>query len=199
MQLGQLATRLEGEQNLQLHFIDGPIEKESTGDLIGIFPPPHLCWVISTPDGKTVDQDSAKQSFDYIRDIITEDGPFDGIIGHSEGAGVALELLLRHAMDHPLDPPFAICKWAIFFSRVGIDRESIGLDKYPPLGIPSLHVFDQSDTLLGTFGGSNVASEPGLAKTILHTRGHDIPRDSAMTNTIMAAIRDLQHRAALLR
>lgn len=197
MQLGQLATRLENEQHLELHFTDGPIETEGQEDMRAMFPGPYYSWVSMSPDRKLVDSESAKQALNYVQDIIAEDGPFDGIVGFSEGAAIALALLLRHATENPLDPPHAICKWAILFSCVGIDRELNKLEDDGLLNIPSLQILDPSDSLLGA-GGTNVASEPGLAKTIFHGRGHDIPRDSSMVNTIVAAVQDLQHRAMVV-
>lgn len=148
-------------------------------------------------DKKMVDTESAKQALDYVQDVMVEDGPFDGIIGFSEGAAIGLALLLRHAAENPLEPPYAICKWGVFFSRVGIDRELNNLEEDSPLGIPSLHVLDQSDILLGA-GGANVETEPGLARFIFHSRGHDIPRDNATANVIMVAVQDLQHRAIVV-
>jgi hypothetical protein len=193
-QLGQLVPRLEAEQNLELHFIDGLIETEGEEDMRGMFPEPYYSWCSMSSDKKLVNYESVKQALDFVQDIIVEDGPFDGIMGFSQGAALALGLLLRYASEHPLDPAYAICKWAVLFSCVEIDREKTQLDDDSLLSIPSLHVYDQSDSLLGT-GGSNVACEPGSAKLILHERGHAIPRDNVTVNRILDAVQDLQHRA----
>jgi len=194
MQLGQLVTRLEEEQNLELHFVDGLVVTEGQEDMKGMFPEPYYSWCSMSSDKKLVDYESVKQALDFVQDIIEEDGPFDGIMGFSQGAALALALLLLYAAEHPLDPAYAICKWVIFFSCVGIDREQNQLDHGSLLSIPSLHILDQSDSLLGT-GGSNVACEPGSAKFIFHERGHTIPRDNVTVNRILDAVQDLQHRA----
>jgi len=190
LQLGQLVTRLEEEQNLELHFIDGLIETECQEDMTGMFRGPYYTWFSMSSDNKLVDYESAKQALDFVQDIIVEDGPFDGILGFSQGAALALALLLRYATDHPLDPAYAICKFAIFFSCVGINEEQNG----NLLSIPSLHVFDKADSMLA-IGTSTAACEPGSAKLILHERGHVIPRDNVTVNGIFDAIQDLQHRA----
>lgn len=194
MQLGQLVTRLEKEQNLELHFIDGLIETECQEDMKGLFRGPYYSWCSMLSDNKLVDYESAKQALDFVQDIIVEDGPFDGIMGFSQGAALALALLLRHATDHPLDPAYAICKFAIFFSCVGINEEQNQWDDGNLLSIPSLHVFDKNDSMVA-IDTSTGACEPGSAKLVLHERGHVIPRDKVTVNRILDAIQDLQHRA----
>lgn len=63
---------------------------------------------------KTPHPDEIPQAHDLINEIIAEEGPFDGVLGFSQGATVAASLLLQHAIDHPdTAPPF---KFAVFFS-----------------------------------------------------------------------------------
>jgi hypothetical protein len=195
--LGPLVTRLEEEQDLELHFIDGLIETEGQDDMRGMFPEPYYSWCSMSPDNKLVDYESGNQALDFVQDILVEDGPFDGIIGFSQGAALALTLLLRYATKHPLDPAYAICKWAMLFSCPRIDRKQNHLDDDSLLSIPSLHVFDPSDSFLGT-GGSKVACQSSSAKLILHERGHAIPRDNVTVNKIVDAVQELQHRGAMV-
>ena len=143
----------------------------------------------------TVDLDSARRALDFVQETIDEEGPFDGVIGFSQGATLALALLLRHSTDHPLDPPYAIFKFAIFFSCVGIREDQNHWDS--KLGIPSLHVFDEADSISAKSTIAKELCEPGSAKLVVHQRGHDIPRDNVSVNAILAAIQHLQHRAML--
>ena len=51
-----------------------------------------------------------------LTEIIEEDGPFDGILGFSQGGSLAVAYLLQHEIDHPNEePPF---KFAAIFSSV---------------------------------------------------------------------------------
>jgi len=147
-------------------------------------------------DNTLVDYESAKQAMEFVQDIIVEDGPFDGIMGFSQGAALALALLLQHSTDHPLDPAYAICKFAIFFSCVGINEEQNRWDA--KLSLPSLHVFDKADSMLATSTLATEHCELGSAKLILHERGHVIPRDNKTVNEILDAVQDLQHRATMV-
>jgi predicted esterase len=163
----------------------------------GMFRGPYYSWCLMSSDNKLVDYESAQQALDLVQNIIAEDGPFDGIMGFSQGAALALGLLLRYATDHPLDPAYAICKFAIFFSCVGINEEQNQWDDGNLLSIPSLHIFDKNDSMVA-INMSTVACEPGSAKLILHERGHVIPRDKVTVNRILDGIQDLQHRAIVI-
>jgi hypothetical protein len=192
MQLGRLVTRLEQEQNMELHFVDGLVETEQAQNMMGMFPGPYYTWCTMSSDNSTVDYESGIQAMNFVQEIIAEEGPFDGIMAFSQGAALSLALLLRHAIDHPLDPAYAICKFAIFFSCVKIDLSEWDVK----LGIPSLHVLDRADNMLD-IGELQQAMEPSSAKFIYHERGHSIPRDEKSVNMILAAIQDLQHLATV--
>ena len=59
---------------------------------------------------------SAQDAIDYLYRVMEEDGPFDGILGYSEGATVAATLLLheqRRFETHGIPPMF---KCALFFA-----------------------------------------------------------------------------------
>jgi hypothetical protein len=51
---------------------------------------------------------------DYVQSVIDDEGPFDGVMGFSEGAAIATSLLIQHEIDHPKDPP--PFNFAIIFS-----------------------------------------------------------------------------------
>jgi hypothetical protein len=59
---------------------------------------------------------SAQEAIDYLYRIMEEDGPFDGIIGYSEGATVAATLILyeQHRFETYGIPPMFKC--ALFFA-----------------------------------------------------------------------------------
>ena len=190
MQLSQLATRLEQEQNCELCFVDGLIETECHKDMEGMSRGPYYTWCSMSPDNKYIDHDTAEQALNFVYDIIVEDGPFDGIMGFSQGANLALTLLRRFPIDQAWDSALASCKFGIFFSSVGVQEEQKDL---ATLSIPSLHVFDDADSNVPMLATRHC--EPGSVKTLLHHSGHAIPRDRATVDSILEAIQDLQHRS----
>lgn len=112
------------------------------------------------------------------------EGPYDGVVGFSMGAGLAATFLLQQAIHHPEKPfPF---KCAVFFSGAGpvdplaLERGEVRLldlddyNKLPPLGLPTVHIWGRNDTLSG--GEKLYAGcDPGERTLYLHEEGHAIP------------------------
>lgn len=64
------------------------------------------------------DARSYMQVFELLDQYIQAHGPFDGIFGFSQGAGIPLMYLIRHTHLHPgLPLPFRL---AVLFSRIGV-------------------------------------------------------------------------------
>ena len=59
---------------------------------------------------------NVKEAHDVIFEIIEEEGPFDGVLGFSQGASLVLSILMHHEINHPEKPPpfrFAILLCAV--------------------------------------------------------------------------------------
>jgi hypothetical protein len=69
----------------------------------------------SSEDGSTVNQ-SARRALDYLYRIMEKDGPFDGIIGYSEGATVAGTLLLHEQWRAEMEGREPMFKCGVFFA-----------------------------------------------------------------------------------
>jgi hypothetical protein len=91
--------------------------------------------VSSEDDGSN---QSARDALDYLYRIMEKEGPFDGIIGYSEGATVAATLILheqRRFEIHDIQPMF---KCALFFAG------------WPPMSpdLDSMVLADESDLMI---------------------------------------------------
>lgn len=89
-------------------------------------------------DDSSLSNQSAQDALDYLYGIMEEDGPFDGIIGYSEGATVAATLILheqRRFETHGIPPMF---KCALFFAG------------WPPMTpeLDTLVLADESDLII---------------------------------------------------
>jgi pimeloyl-ACP methyl ester carboxylesterase len=72
----------------------------------GVFPGPYLAWYPLIPTA-----DELESTREEVRRVIEDEGPFDGLIGFSQGAALAASLILQHSAEsNPL------VKCAIFFS-----------------------------------------------------------------------------------
>ena len=71
-------------------------------EIKSLFPGPYLCYY-PLPTYENV-----KAAHEYIEEIIDEEGPFDGVIGFSQGAALASSMMLEHAKSNPLNDLFKI-------------------------------------------------------------------------------------------
>lgn len=55
-----------------------------------------------------------KEAHDLLTTIIAEEGPFDGVMGFSQGASLAISYLIQHQIDNPDQPP--PFRFAVLFS-----------------------------------------------------------------------------------
>lgn len=89
--------------------------------------------------------ESAEEAMDYLYDIMETEGPFDGIIGYSEGATVAATLLLHEQKrfeDEGRQPMF---KCAVFFAgwppmRPELDGLVLADETDLTITIPTCHI-----------------------------------------------------------
>lgn len=63
------------------------------------FPPPYYCWTRSFGAG------SIDAAHALIEEAIDEHGPFDGVLGFSQGAAISVSFLLEHKTAYPDEPP----------------------------------------------------------------------------------------------
>lgn len=94
------------------------------------------CSVSSSEDGR-IDQ-SAAHALNYLYRIMEKEGPFDGIIGYSEGATVASTLVLHEQWRLETEGREPMFKCAVFFGG------------WPPLtpDLDGIVLADESDLMI---------------------------------------------------
>ncbi|KAL8958921.1 MAG: hypothetical protein Q9193_004113 [Seirophora villosa] len=120
-------------------------------------------------------------------------GPFDALLGFSQGASVAANLLLDQ--ERTSERPF---KCAVFFCGVPPVKRGRGdvilADEYgEAIKIPTVHITGARDP--GNFGGralKNLCSSEN-ASAYEHSQGHEVPRAPAVTKRMAALIRKAMH------
>lgn len=105
-------------------------------------------------DGNLVDLDGFADTVQFLVEYIQKNGPFDGVLGFSQGAGLAVLLLLvlsqddwRNRYNIPSDVPqfrlavilsgfrFQTPKFAEFYTRGKLD-------------VPTMHVYSAQDAII---------------------------------------------------
>lgn len=144
------------------------------------------------------DADSS-QACDYVEQQIEQhvDGPFDGVLGFSEGSSVAASLMLRRAVQGRA-PLF---KFAIFFCAVLTFRfdgkGAILADERPErINVPTFHVVGARDP--GRFSSLTLYNLCDRHLTALydHGKGHTIPW-GLPTEDITKGVREVTRRAQM--
>ncbi|KAF2259790.1 hypothetical protein CC78DRAFT_571633 [Lojkania enalia] len=83
----------------EMVFLEAPNTCEPSPEVLGFYPGPYLCWY----DTPTTAKVAAAHKF--VLDYVERRGPFDGVIGFSQGAALAASILLHHQLKSPSTPP----------------------------------------------------------------------------------------------
>ncbi|KAN0074876.1 Serine hydrolase FSH [Elaphomyces granulatus] len=89
-------------------FFEGDVPIIPQKSLADVFPGPYLTWVdVLTPQ-------RIARALSRIEEFIDEEGPFDGVLGVSEGSMISASLILKHQIEKPFSEP--LFRFAIFIS-----------------------------------------------------------------------------------
>lgn len=94
-------------------FINADFPCAAAPEFEGLFQPPFYKWY----EEYTVDKIDAVHR--HLETIIERDGPYDGVIGFSEGAAVAASMLLSRSNDDSSDTA-PLFKIAVFFNAIAV-------------------------------------------------------------------------------
>ncbi|XP_036926311.1 esterase OVCA2 [Sturnira hondurensis] len=100
-------------------------------------------------------------------------GPFDGLLGFSQGAALAAFV---YALSQAGDPRFPLPRFIILVS--GFCPRGLGLQEsilQGPFSVPSLHVFGDTDRVIPCQESMQLASRFTGSITLTHSGGHFIP------------------------
>ena len=169
---------------------------------------------VPVPNSDRVDH-SGQDAMDYLYGIMEEEGPFDGIIGYSEGATVAATIILHEQRRFETEGRIPTFKCALFFAGwppMSPDFDVLVLADQSDLSIniPTCHISKYHHKCLYVDGLSakhfEVGSlDPYLAGSIAlfnvcdmdsahlfdHGKGHTLPRDKHTVKELGDVIRTM--------
>jgi hypothetical protein len=143
-------------------------------------------------------------ALDQLDAYIAAEGPFDGVIGYSHGAGLAAMLLVRNKHLKPSNPP--LFRVAILFSPVSVydpvaylERQEVRvLDDVgggpPAIDIPVVIVYGDRDPRKDECKGVKAICNPKAVWEYVHDGGHEVPgvrAKGALPETIKFARRGI--------
>lgn len=184
MFLGRIRNLLP--PSYEYEFVDGIEGSEPAEGVNLLYSGPYLQYA-----GCSENVDAATA---YLEEIIEEEGPFDGVIGFSQGAAFAARLLLRHQEREPLAPPpfkmaVFFCASSLFYFKTAQEYEE-RMMRFAEIQVqvPTVHVIGTKDPHR-PFGLDLITlCDRKVRRTIDVAMGHEIPRDKVATEATRDAI-----------
>ena len=167
-------------------FAEGPHEVAQPGDQDvqscggGVEEVKRAWWLAPAEENQLRPRDTStcrgiEESLQTLENLLREEGPFDGVLGFSQGGAAAALLCAAIQKEQIAAPQF---RFALFFGAFAPrDPTYAAFIRDACLDIPSLHYFGESDNLvteertaeLHSFFGSDTALK------VPHPQGHCIP------------------------
>ncbi|KAJ5787578.1 hypothetical protein N7457_002568 [Penicillium paradoxum] len=141
---------------------------------------------------------SVLDAFDHTQRFIAEHGPFDAVMGFSQGAALAASLIIHHNRTRPAEPP--LFRAAVFICGAA-PWESSGQqqiepkpDTYP-IAIPTANIVGKADPLFPESQKLYELCEPAKAAYYDHGSKHMVPFDMKNTEEMTRAIQETVAKA----
>lgn len=133
---------------VEFDFVDAPFEGAPAPGIEKFFEPPYFVW------NRYYAPSEVSKVHEYARAVVAQNGPYDGVIGFSEGAALAAALLLEDAssIDRQYAPTFRL---AVFLNAVNLLSPSTELGKKMP-------EIDARNAMDAFTGGVNQHQYPAL-------------------------------------
>ncbi|XP_038884223.1 dihydrofolate reductase-like isoform X2 [Benincasa hispida] len=129
------------------HFIDAPFPSKGKSDVQGIYDPPYFEWFQFSKD--TTGYENFESCLEFIENHMLNHGPFDGLLGFSQGAALTAALPGLQAKGVALRKVPKI-KFVIIISGSKLGSPSLAAEKayFPSIACPSLHFLSNFHLLL---------------------------------------------------
>nr|CAH67099.1 H0818E04.16 [Oryza sativa] len=171
---------------LDLVFADAPFPAEGKSDVEGIFDPPYYEWFQF--DKNFTEYRNFDECLNYIEELMIKEGPFDGLMGFSQGSILsgALPGLQEQGLALTRVPKI---KYLIIIGGAKFQSPTVAEKAYANnIKCPSVHFLGDTD-FLKTHGEKLIESyvDPFI---IRHPKGHTVPRLDEKSLEIMLRFLD---------
>jgi hypothetical protein len=209
IQIGGIRQKLEN-QGHRFEFMNGKVDakveegtysppttqpKLTPSELEGIVDGPfYNHYARGSSPGSTV-----QEAFEHTRAIIATQGPFDGVLGFSQGAALAASMIIHHSKTRPAEPP--LFRVAVFICGAGPwestgVRHVVGSGTYP-IQIPTANIVGKLDALYPESVGLYELCEPSKASFYDHGSKHMVPFDVKNTEEMVKVIEEAIAKAEI--
>ncbi|KAJ5887510.1 hypothetical protein N7495_007551 [Penicillium taxi] len=189
IQTGGLRQQLE-KAGHTFTFINGKLDAKVEEELEGVVDGPFFDHY---PRDPILPGSQLTEAFDHTNHLIAEQGPFDAVLGFSQGAALAASLIAHHNELHPGAAP--LFRVAVFlcganpWATSGLERMSRVNGAYP-ITIPTAHVVGALDHVYPQSMQLYALCEPAKAAFYDHGSKHMVPFDMKNTDEIVRVIEE---------
>ena len=210
---------IEASGCLSLFFIQGSVEGEQGKEWEAYGPPPNLCFydetlmpvslftplrrgsansVVRSYDtdkgGNFPAQESVRKTVEKVKMFMAEKGPFDGVIGFSEGGSLAATVLVEDQDNARKGLSHNSLRCGIFFNAYPpftSDGKKLMLsDEFgQPIQAPTLHVLSGSDSFFYASRALSQLCSQEQCTIYEHSEGHAIPWKPVVARPLGAEIK----------
>ncbi|XP_016575132.2 esterase C25G4.2 [Capsicum annuum] len=174
--------------HFEMEFPDGIFPAGGKSEIESIFPPPYFEWFQYNEE--FTEYENLEECISYLCEYITTKGPFDGLLGFSQGATLSALLLgyMEQGKILKEQPPM---KLFVSVSGAKFRDPSIGNVAYKDvIKVKSVHFIGEKDWLKIPSQELTTAFQNPLI--IRHPQGHTVPRlDDAALETLKTCTRDI--------
>jgi predicted esterase len=139
-----------------------------------------------------------------LRDFVDENGPFDAVLGFSQGASLAASFIAHYGQG-PLSGSSCDFKCAIFMCAIngvhirGEGRFLNGVDDGEIIQIPTVHIIGSKDPYREESLGLTRICDHRTRVVLDHKGGHEVPRGNTAVSAMASCISKALETAALLQ
>jgi hypothetical protein len=168
--------------------------------------PPYKSYFNTVPLSYTWKSGPVPQNLEagvsLVNRTIEEEGPFDVVIGFSEGASVAASAIVNRALSNPLEPPDSLFKAAVFIAAWPpidvVDQRKLTSEIVGQIiQIPTTHVIGANDPYMNEGICVRDMCNADKALTMMHKGMHEVPLDKSSGMTMAAMIMKNIQRASM--
>ncbi|KAE8380495.1 serine hydrolase FSH [Aspergillus bertholletiae] len=203
VQLGPLIHHLlKDDATYSFEFIDAEVDCTPAEGIQALSLGPFREWYTWDFVKRVPPKETVTQAIEYILSIIEEDGPFDGVIGFSQGGAIVSALLAHYSNQHPLEPQTNLFKFAVFicssrpFTYDGGAMFDAGVHGQV-IRIPTAHIVGRKDMWYKESLGLHALCDRSWAKLYDHGQGHFLPVNQKTTVAVADILKNTASRAFL--
>ena len=144
---------------------------------------------------------ATQEAIDRIYRIVDQEGPFDGILGNSEGATIAATFLIDYLQKIARNERQPGLRCAVFMSGSApftADGKDVLLadEQGQIITVPTCHIIGWNDSVIDNAIALYHLCEEESATIVDHGKGHMVPHDEKSSQIMIKGIRDLIARCS---